>query len=182
MSIIPSIILPKAVKTFLIRSLVIFLVWKITYHTILYPIRFPDKQLTYVTTYLTKQLLSINYPTSKIEITEQLNPLPKTSIYLNDRKVVGFADGCNGLELYVLFLGFIFAFDSKIGKVFKYGSIGVILIFVLNTLRCYAITLLNIHNAILSEVAHHYIFKLIIYGIMFLLWINYTKNKLQDEV
>jgi exosortase/archaeosortase family protein len=100
---------------------------------------------------------------------------------LNNKKVVGLADGCNGLELYVLYVGFLLAFTAPKKDVLIYAILGIAVIFILNTLRCYAITLLNIHGSSLSEVAHHYIFKLLIYGVMFFLWTKYTKIKETNE-
>lgn len=173
--------LPSVVKKFLLKSLIIFVVWKLLYHLILFPARIPDKQLTNITTYLTQQLLYINYPNATITSESKDVPLPRNIIYLNNKKVVGIADGCNGLELYVLYIGFLIAFSGSLKKVTQYAIIGVVIIFILNTFRSYAITLLNINGSSLSEVAHHYIFKLLIYGIMFLLWMRFTKTIEQHE-
>ncbi len=181
MSVLSLSFLPPPVKKFLVRSLVIFIIWKLVYHLILFPIRLPDKQLTNITTYLTQQLLYINYADASITIEKIEQPLPRNIILLNNKKVVGLADGCNGLELYVLYIGFLLAFTAPKKDVLIYSILGIAVIFILNTLRCYAITLLNIHGSSLSEVAHHYIFKLLIYGVMFFLWTKYTKIKETNE-
>jgi len=181
MSLFSLNFLPKTIQHFLLRSLIIFVVWKILYHVVLFPVRIPDRQLTNVTTYLTQQLLYINYPNSTITVEEKLSPLPRNIVYLNNKKVVGLADGCNGLELYVLYLGFLLAFLAPPKKIILYSLLGISIIFILNTIRCYAITLLNINGSSLSEVAHHYIFKLVIYGVMFLLWVKYTKSTQKNE-
>ena len=181
MSLFSLKFLPKNIQQFLLRSLIIFVVWKILYHVLLFPARIPDRQLTNVTTYLTQQLLYINYPNATISVEEKITPLPRNIIYLNNKKVVGLADGCNGLELYVLYLGFLLAFLATAKKIIFYSLLGIAIIFILNTIRCYAITLLNINGSSLSEVAHHYIFKLMIYGVMFLLWVKYTKTKEENE-
>jgi hypothetical protein len=59
------------------------------YHVLLFPARIPDRQLTNVTTYLTQQLLYINYPNATISVEEKITPLPRNIIYLNNKKVVG---------------------------------------------------------------------------------------------
>lgn len=169
--------LPTPVKNFLLRCLLIFIIWKLIYHIVLFPIRMPDKQLTNNAAFLTVQLLHLTYPDASIIITEKNTPLPKKDILLNNKKVVGIADGCNGLELYVLYLGFLIAFSAKRKDLLLYGFGGLAIIFILNIFRCYLITLLNISSSSLSEVAHHYIFKLFIYGVMFFLWMKYTKLK-----
>lgn len=181
MSLFTLNFLPTAVKKFLLKSLIIFIVWKLLYHVVLFPVRIPDKQLTNITTYLTQQLLYINYPKATITTESKDVPLPRNIIYLNNKKVVGIADGCNGLELYILYIGFLIAFGGSLKKVIQYALIGIAIIFILNTFRSYAITLMNINGSALTEVAHHYIFKLLIYGIMFLLWMRFTKTLDQHE-
>ena len=73
MSLFSLNFLPKTIQHFLLRSLIIFVVWKILYHVVLFPVRIPDRQLTNVTTYLTQQLLYINYPNSTITVEEKLS-------------------------------------------------------------------------------------------------------------
>ena len=83
MSLFSLKFLPKNIQQFLLRSLIIFVVWKIFYHVLLFPARIPDRQLTNVTTYLTQQLLYINYPNATISVEEKITPLPRNIIYLN---------------------------------------------------------------------------------------------------
>ncbi|MCZ2298088.1 MAG: archaeosortase/exosortase family protein [Chitinophagales bacterium] len=173
--------MPPNLRKFLLRSILFFIVWKLLYHLVLYPIRIPDKQLTHITAYTTQKLVQLHYPNDVIRIEATHHPLPKENIFKNNKKIVGIADGCNGLELYVLYIGFLVCFPHTLKKIFAYALTGVATIFILNTLRSYVITLLNIHGSSVSEVAHHYIFKIIIYGVMFLLWVKYTRLNEKNE-
>ena len=181
MSIVRLKSLPAPVKKFLLRCLIIFIVWKLLYHLILFPFRTPDKQLTKITTTLTVELLQLSYLQKSVTVSEETYPVIKNNIFLNSKRVVGIADGCNGLELYVLYIGFLLAYSRKTKDLLLFGFYGIAIIFTLNIFRCYAITIFNIYNSSLSEVAHHYIFKLLIYGVMFMLWINYTKMKYSND-
>ncbi|HMZ45538.1 MAG TPA: archaeosortase/exosortase family protein [Chitinophagaceae bacterium] len=173
--------IPSAVKKFLLRSIVFFIIWKLIYHLVLYPIRVPDKQLTHITAVITKEMIQFHYPNDKLNIEEINYPSPKENLLKNNKKIVGIADGCNGLELYILYIGFLACFPSNKKRLFAYAITGIVLIFVLNNIRSYVITLLNIHNSSFTDVAHHYFFKIFIYAVMFLLWVKYTKPKLKDE-
>ncbi|MCZ2224195.1 MAG: archaeosortase/exosortase family protein [Chitinophagales bacterium] len=173
--------IPPNLKKFLLRSIIVFVAWKLLYHLVLYPIRIPDKQLTHITAYTTQKLVQLNYPNDIIR-TELVNhPLPKENVFKNNKKIVGIADGCNGLELYILYIGFLVCFPHTTKKLFVFAITGIATIFILNTIRSYVITLLNINGSSVSEVAHHYIFKIIIYGVMFLLWVKYTRLNEKNE-
>lgn len=169
--------IPKPIRSFLLKSLLVFVVWKLLYHLVLYPVRVPDAQLTHVTAIITKKLIQIHYPNSIISIEKFNTPLPREILLMNNKKIVGIADGCNGLELYILYVGFLICFPASAKKLLLYSIIGLLTIFVLNNFRSYVITLLNINNSSYSDVAHHYFFKIFIYGVMFLLWVKYTKTK-----
>lgn len=173
--------IPTPLKKFLLRSLLVFIAWKLLYHLVLYPIRVPDEQLTHVTAVFTKELVKLHYP-DKVVRTEKITfPQPKEILLLENKKIVGIADGCNGLELYVLYIGFLICFPATFKRLVKYAIIGLALIFIMNTIRSYVITLMNIHGSSLSDIAHHYIFKLMIYAMMFYLWVKYTHVKFKNE-
>jgi exosortase/archaeosortase family protein len=159
--------IPKPIKHFLLKSLLVFVVWKLLYHLILYPARVPDSQLTHITAVITKKLIQFHYPDSVIRIEKMNAPLPREILLMNNKKIVGIADGCNGLELYILYIGFLICFPASVRKLLLYTAIGLLSIFVLNNIRSYIITLLNINNSSYSDVAHHYLFKIFIYGVMF---------------
>ncbi len=173
--------LPEPIQKFILRSILVFIVWKLLYHLVLYPIRVPDEQLTHITATITKELVQLNYPDKIIHVETIKHPQQKENILMENKKIVGIADGCNGLELYVLFVGFLFCFPASKKKFITYSLIGIALIFIANTLRSYIITLLNINGSSLSEVSHHYFFKLAIYAMMFFLWVKYTKSSLKNE-
>jgi exosortase family protein XrtF len=176
--------IPDEVKTFLKRALLIFIIWKIIYNGFLFNGRIIDKPLTDFTSYSTMSVLYKAYPENKFFSKEESSSSsafdPTTNhmyfVYMNGKKVIGIADVCNGLELYILYIGFLFCFPIKWKRIILFLLAGIITIYIVNVLRCAGIAVLNIRHNYLTDVAHHYVFKLIVYLLIFILWVMYAKN------
>ncbi len=172
---------PSQVQVFLIRALFIFLVWKFAYHLYFKPERILDKPLTTFVAKHTKLVLEKIYPTN---VFTQINMLPKNNvdffivnINLNGKKALGISDACNALELITLYIGFLLAMFTNLRRVFYFGILGVVGIYVCNVIRCTTIGFLNIQRSWTTEIAHHYVFKLIMYFLIFLVWVWYMKGE-----
>lgn len=160
--------LPIGVRQFLMKSLLMLSGWLAVYHLLLKPLRFPDKQLTHIVIDSTVYLLNLL----------GLNTMSKGQwVYINNKFTVGVADQCNGLELMVLFIGFLLAINGGIKSKLKYILGGTLLIYVLNVFRCAGLAYMNHINAPLIDFAHHYAFKLAIYAVIFLMWYLYSKKE-----
>lgn len=178
--------IPTEVQTFLKRALIIFIVWKLLYTFILFPLHIPDTQLRNATSWGTVQLLKWKFPQNIISkenkvSTDKLTGEETTSaiILKDNKKIIGIADACNGLELYVLYIAFLFCFSARWIKMVTYIVAGSAIIYIGNILRCYFISLMNIDRFNLIEVAHHYVFKLIMYAVIFSLWVLFLKTNKQ---
>ena len=174
--------IPPDLKSFLKRALLIFIVWKLVYHLFLFNGRVIDKPLTDFSAKSTVWAMQLVYPGSQFNVTEKAVKNPyKTeddlfiiNIYKNGHDIVGIADGCNALELYVLYLGFLIAFPSTLKRLTLFGFFGVIIIFTANIIRLVALAAMNMNKMQTVDIAHHYFFKLIVYAIIFFLWMVYT--------
>ena len=177
--------IPNEAKIFLKRAILIFIIWKIVYNGFLYNEKIIDKPLTHLTSYSTMLLLNKVYPQSIFVSRTNFLPIelgfPRGSIidniYKDGKNVVGIADGCNALELYAIYIGFLFCLPSRFSRVLFFLVLGVFIIYCANIFRCLAIGMLNISQNRLTDVAHHYIFKLIVYFLIFVLWALFLKNK-----
>lgn len=168
--------IPTDIRNFFLRAILIFVIWKFVYHFFLFPVRIPDETLTHITATSTAWLIAKKFSNDSIGVKKIYQPLPKEIILKNNKKIIGIADGCNGLELFVLYIGFLMAYFINFKRLVVFSIIGVAIIFLLNILRTYALTLLNIHQSSFTDLSHHYLFKLLVYGVMFLLWIKYTQT------
>ncbi|MBS1643317.1 MAG: archaeosortase/exosortase family protein [Bacteroidetes bacterium] len=179
--------IPTEVQTFLKRALVIFIIWKLLYTFILFPLNIPDTQLRNATSWGTVQLLKWKFPQNiilkenKVGTDKLTGEETNSAIILKDnKKIIGIADACNGLELYVLYIAFLLCFPVGWIKMVTYTVAGSAIIYVGNILRCYFISLMNIDRFNLIEVAHHYVFKLIMYAVIFGLWVLFLKTNKQQ--
>ncbi|OIR07028.1 hypothetical protein GALL_109350 [mine drainage metagenome] len=181
--------IPTEVQRFLKRALLIFIIWKLIYHLFLFNGRVVDKPLTYWSTKGAEKIMQIFYPNSKLMVKEECNVVPRINneitcadyLFLNGKKILGVADPCNALELYVLYISFLFAFPSSLKRVFVFSFIGILVIYLANIIRLSALASMNIHRINAVDMAHHYLFKFIVYAIIFGLWVLFTKNQIHNE-
>jgi exosortase/archaeosortase family protein len=169
--------IPPLVKNFLIRALVIFIVWKMLYHLLLFPLKMPDKQLTNLTASTTVYLYqSLFNETMSIRPDVTDVNFYKANLYMNEDRVIGIADPCNGLELMALHVGFTFCFPIRERRRLAFATVGIIAIFIANCFRCFALAWLSFHSYSMVNFAHHYLFTMIIYAMIFYAWVIYTKK------
>lgn len=170
--------MPVQVRSFLKKALIIFIIWKLLYHLVLFPSRFPDKILTNITAqstgFLYRNLLNEKDVYFKDDLRDR--NFPKAALYINNERSIGIADPCNGLELFVLYIGFLFCIPTNPKRLTLYILLGIAGIFVLNSFRCLGLAYLNYHNYSIADFAHHYLFKMIIYAIIFYAWVLYSKK------
>ena len=96
-----------------------------------------------------------------------------------DRKgkpIMNIADECNGLELFILYFGFLLAMPASIKRKIWFGLAGIFIIHAVNVIRCVGLGLLLMNWDTYFDIAHHYIFKIMVYSTIFILWIVFSKN------
>ncbi len=177
--------IPTEVQRFLKRALIIFIIWKLIYHLFLFNGRMIDKPLTDWSTKGAEKIMQFFYPESKLMIKEECNILPEINneiacmdfLFLDSKKIVGVADACNAVELYVLYIGFLLAFPSSLKRVFVFSIIGIVVIYLSNIIRLAALASMNMHRINAVDMAHHYVFKMAVYIIIFFLWVLFLKKK-----
>jgi exosortase family protein XrtF len=178
--------IPPAVKQFLLKGLLILVVWKVIYLGFLLPGRVLDSPLTNAVGLLTTSGLnwvtgSHNY-SSKSELGKEedvdLNAISVTqvSIYFHHQKIVGIYDGCNTLELLVLYAGFIICMPALVKRKLTFIIGGLTLIFAVNILRCVGIALIIQNYPKQADFAHHYVFVFIVYGLIIALWLAFANK------
>jgi exosortase/archaeosortase family protein len=173
--------IPGSVKLFAIKVILLFVLWEIIYTTVLFPTRIPDGQLSAITAAGTAKLLGLFYRNDRLDFRLEEEGEPKhfkDTVYINDQKLIGIADGCNAFELQVLYLCILICMQQLSRKTIWYCVIGIPLISICNILRCSIIGWLNISKHLdLSIFAHHYLFKLLMYCFIFFAWVSYSKAK-----
>ena len=113
--------IPKPVKTFATKALVLLVVWQVVYLGFLAPTRIIDKPLSMFTGNTTAWCVKKLMPGHSIVVKEVLQrervealefDYLKTTIFADGMKLIGIADGCNGLSLFILFIKSNFCINS----------------------------------------------------------------------
>lgn len=164
--------IPVNIRPFLLRAAIAIVAWEMLYNFILRPTGVPDDQLTAVVQWGAMKLLAWFYTD-----VSAFNNI----IVLNGHRAVSIARQCNGLELIVLYLGFIICLPTNAKRMISYGIIGTIVIYILNIIRTAILAVMYVQSHSLSDFAHHYAFKIVIYAVVFLGWVLYMKKPKQHE-
>lgn len=183
--------LPKQVRLFLMRVIVLFIGWKMLYLFILIPAEVPDAWLVKQLGKGTVQALNFFYDTTdftaqattkkKIYGTELVN-VTFSHVQWGKKKLIGIYQACNGLELLILYAGFILAFSGSWQTKMLFIAGGISILFLINILRLVMLGIISIEYPAHFQFAHKYLFNMIVYAITFLLWMGYVKVKHRKEI
>lgn len=177
--------IPPEVKTFLFRAFILFLLWKSVYLIYLGKERILDKPLTNIVGDHTAWVLNLSSVDNKYSAREvisvrnfegQFQVAPMSLVEVYGKKLLGIADGCNGLELFILYFGFLLAMPASLKRKLIFAFAGAIIIHFVNLLRCVGLCVLAINASVHFDFAHHYLFKIMVYGTIFLLWVQFMRK------
>lgn len=98
-------------------------------------------------------------------------------IYFNDQPNIIISNACDGLVLFVLYSGVILAYPAGDWKSkASYFLAGNLFIYLINIIRIILLVFTKAHFPSFMDFNHHYLFKLFVYGFIFLLWRNYMQK------
>ncbi|MBC5992595.1 exosortase X [Pontibacter cellulosilyticus] len=98
-----------------------------------------------------------------------------TTVYIASHPMVFVGNGCNGLILMALFLGFVVAFPGPILRKLMYIPVGIVVINFLNVMRVVALALTALYQPDLLDFNHKYTFTFVVYACIFgllMLWVK----------
>jgi exosortase family protein XrtF len=168
--------IPQPIKLFLLKVSAFYISWSLLYVFILQPNRVVDAYLTRNLGALTANLMQLILPSHSVQV---VHDTFISSLQIDEKFNIFILDGCNGFELYVLYVGFILCFPFKNKSTFKYIVLGLLSIFLLNLLRCTVLSYLKFHNVSYFDITHHYIFTITVYSFICALWYRYTTENLR---
>ncbi len=166
----------KLVLRFIVTFLSVYIVLSLIYNWYLDASNGSKYYPDYVTSLVANQtealLNSFGYNIDMVNHNEE----PSIKIVLNDKYVARVIEGCNAFSVIILFVSFIIAFSDGFKKTALYILAGSIIIYALNLLRIALFAMALYHYPKYQDVLHTVIFPLFIYGIMFLLWMNWVNH------
>lgn len=97
------------------------------------------------------------------------------AMMVDNKALLYIAHSCNGLVLYAMFVGFIMIFSGKWLAKILYIAGGLVAIYVLNILRIILLCIIQLNHPEYLDISHKYIFTIIVYGAIFLLWMQWVQ-------
>lgn len=107
---------------------------------------------------------------------------PTTSIQYQGKGMVSVYEGCNGINVIIIFLSFLFAFGPVNNRMAWAVSAGMVIIHIANLGRIAGLFFVVHYLPGAVYFSHKYLFTAFIYAVVFALWmvwlrINYAKRK-----
>jgi len=88
---------------------------------------------------------------------------------------VKVGSGCNGLELFALFAGFVFIFDGPWKHKLWFIPLGILMIHLLNVGRILGLIFSGVVSKTLLDFNHKYTFTIVMYFLTFIGWMIWVK-------
>jgi exosortase/archaeosortase family protein len=168
---------------FFFKAFLVFVAWKVLYLFWLQPKGILDTPLTHAVGSATVSTLNFFSGAGVFKgvegsQTQELDGGDVTSavtdIYRGSQETLRVADACNGLELMVLYIGFLFCYPGSLSRRLVFGFGGLCIIFLVNILRCSLLVWIFLRYRKYLDFSHHFFFTFLVYVCIFLLWWRYT--------
>lgn len=162
----------KQLAFFLLKAVLLYFLWVLLYDFVLEPPQTLDAYLNFRVAHEAALILKLfGYQAGTTPGIHQ------TIVQINTTDMVGVGNPCNGLELFVLFAGFVISFPGKYIQKLWFIPSGIILIHLINSIRAALLALIQYTHPEFLDFNHHYTFTVVVYLFIFYLWI-YWANKL----
>lgn len=103
---------------------------------------------------------------------------PAINMIIEGRHLVNVVEGCNAVSVIILFTAFVLSFARGFWSTAVFVFAGATLIYSVNILRIALLTVAIYHYPDLNGFFHDILFPLIIYGLVFGLWVIWTRQLL----
>lgn len=178
---------PRVIIVFFVKAAILFVIWKMLYILLFRPHGILDAPLTTAVGGSTAGVLNLFAEGSKFKSVrsfpvagpeEDAEPGGVVDIYRNGENTLRIAAACNGLEIMILYAGFLFCFPSS-GPARRgiYLVIGLAAIFLLNVIRCSLLVWIFLRYRKYLDFSHHFLFTFIVYSCVFFLWYKYASRR-----
>ena len=179
---------PRTIIVFFVKAAILFIIWKMLYMLWLRPQGILDAPLTTAIGTSTAGVLNLfaehsdfqpvrSFPVAGPE--EDVEAGGVVDIYRNGENTLRIASACNGLEIMVLYAGFLFCFPAASpSRRWTFLGIGLALIFLFNIIRCALLVWIFLRYRQYLDFSHHFLFTFIVYICVFLLWYKYATMRI----
>src|SRR5690606_28966990 len=106
---------------------------------------------------------------------------PMVGIFEGDRAIVNVFEGCNGVNVMIVFLGFLIAFGGPLRSFVFFIPAGLVIIHACNLLRISLLFDLAVKNSTQFYYFHKYFFTASLYLIVFGLWAYWIRRSNEKQ-
>lgn len=152
---------------FLLKFIGIYFILNISYGLFVhscYPMSDP------ITNWVTDQTSSLLSASGWVTVVTKETQQATASIVFQGRAIVAVYEGCNGINVMIIYISFLFAFGPISKKLLWFLLSGILLIHLINLARIYLLFLVSIYLPDFLYFIHKYFFTAIIYVVVFVLW------------
>lgn len=124
-----------------------------------------------MTSEVTREVVAVINVFSTEDVTAVRNPLgPTVFVIQGERKVLNVYEGCNGINVMVVFFAFVMAYGGRGARLLWFVPAGFMAIHLANLGRVLWLFWLSAIDARLFYYFHKYLFTAVIYLMVFALW------------
>lgn len=166
----------KPVVFFLLRFLAIYLAGNLSYGLFVTSFEPGVDPITGAVTSQTAEVVSwFGYNTEAVPLIDK----KIADLLVNNKVVLSVYEGCNGVNVWIIFAAFLFAMGPISKSMFYFVLIGTILIHVSNLIRIGLLAAVYMYLPHYWYFSHKYLFTAFIYVVVFILWIIWVRKQLK---
>jgi exosortase family protein XrtF len=157
---------------FLVKFLVIYLVGNFMYG--LYVTAYepaPDPATHWVTDQTALTLTAFGWPT----VAESRKDKATTELSHEGKRILAVYEGCNGINVMVIFVAFLFAFGPVNKQLAWFIPVGLLIIHLMNLARITLLFWVSIYMKEYMYFTHKYFFTAMLYVVVFILWVWWVR-------
>ncbi|MBX2916317.1 MAG: exosortase family protein XrtF [Cyclobacteriaceae bacterium] len=128
-----------------------------------------------ITYSITKQTSVILNLMGEATIIQPALDKPSVNVLKHERKIIGVYEGCNSINVIIVFVAFIVAFKGSWKYVAWFIPLGSFIIYMANLIRVAVLYLVAAYWSHYFYYFHKYLFTAFIYFIVFMLWLWWMK-------
>lgn len=161
----------KPVLIFILKAVFLYIIWFISYDFVIAPAGKTDAWLN------ERVAIDAGHILSLCGLDGDTRPGDRqTLVTIGGKSMVGVGNPCNGLELFVLFSGFVICFPGKWKVKWWFILLGIAGIHLINSIRAAALAYIQYTSPEYLDFNHHYTFTIVVYAFIFLLWMTWTNK------
>ena len=108
--------------------------------------------------------------------------LPNVMLSWNSRNVLAIYEGCNGLNVMIIFLAFILAMGPYVKRMWWFIPAGLSVIHIMNLARIFGLFMVAVYLPEQFYFVHKYLFTAFLYVIVFLIWVLWIRIERRDSL